>query len=141
FVDTPGHADFAGEVERVLKMVNGVLLLVDASEGPMPQTRFVLKKAMELHLEPIVVINKIDRPTARPAEVLDMVLDLFIELGADENQIEFPYVFASALQGYAKYQPEDESADLRPLFDSILKHIPAPEGDVEEPFLMQVSTL
>lgn len=141
FVDTPGHADFAGEVERVLKMVNGVLLLVDASEGPMPQTRFVLKKAMELHLKPIVVINKIDRPTARCSEVLDMVLDLFIELGADENQIEFPYVFASALQGYARFQPEDDNMDLAPLFESILKHIPAPEGDVEAPFLMQVSTL
>lgn len=141
FVDTPGHADFAGEVERVLKMVNGVLLLVDASEGPMPQTRFVLKKAMELHLKPIVVINKIDRPTARCSEVLDMVLDLFIELGADENQIEFPVVYASALQGFARYQPEDETDNLQPLFDSILQHIPAPEGSVDENFLMQVSTL
>lgn len=141
FVDTPGHADFAGEVERVLKMVNGVCLLVDASEGPMPQTRFVLKKAMELHLKPIVVINKIDRPTARCAEVLDMVLDLFIELGADENQIEFPYVYASALQGYARVQPDDDNDNLAPLFDSIVKNIPPPEGDEDAPFLMQVSTL
>lgn len=141
FVDTPGHADFAGEVERVLKMVNGVLLLVDASEGPMPQTRFVLKKAMELHLKPIVVINKIDRPSARCPEVLDMVLDLFIELGADENQIEFPYVYASALQGFARVEENDGNMDLAPLFESIIKNIPAPEGDVEDPFLMQVSTL
>ncbi|MGI8905582.1 MAG: translational GTPase TypA [Candidatus Sumerlaeaceae bacterium] len=141
FVDTPGHADFAGEVERVLKMVNGVLLLVDASEGPMPQTRFVLKKSMEMHLKPIVVVNKIDRPTARPAEVLDLVLDLFIELGADENQIEFPFVFASAINGVAMYQPEDTSDNLVPLFETIIKHIPAPAGDPEEPFLMQVSTL
>src|SRR5690606_10302822 len=106
FVDTPGHADFAGEVERVLKMVNGVLLLVDAKEGPMPQTRFVLKKAMELHLKPIVIINKIDRPAARPNEVVDMVLDLFIELGADDDQIEFPYLFASALNGFARLSPD-----------------------------------
>lgn len=141
FVDTPGHADFAGEVERVLKMVNGVLLLVDASEGPMPQTRFVLKKSMEMHLKPIVVVNKIDRPTARPAEVLDMVLDLFIELGADENQIDFPYVFASAINGYAMMKPEEKGTDLTPLFETILKHIPAPEGDLDTPFLMQVSTL
>lgn len=141
FVDTPGHSDFAGEVERVLKMVNGVLLLVDASEGPMPQTRFVLKKAMELHLKPIVVINKIDRPSARCAEVLDMVLDLFIELGADEQQIEFPSVYASAVNGYARRDPDDGNMDLKPLFEMILEHIPAPEGDPDEPFLMQVSTL
>lgn len=141
FVDTPGHADFAGEVERVLKMVNGVLLLVDASEGPMPQTRFVLKKAMEIGLQPIVVINKIDRPTARPSEVIDMVLDLFIELGADDNQIEFPYVFASALNGFARVTPDDDNMNLNPLFDAIIKHIPAPAGDENAPFLMQASTL
>ena len=141
FVDTPGHADFSGEVERVLKMVNGVLLLVDASEGPMPQTRFVLKKAMEMHLKPIVVINKIDRPSARCAEVLDEVLDLFIELGADENQIDFPYVYASAVNGYARYKPDDGNMDLTPLFQTILDKIPAPEGDPEKPFLFQVTTL
>ena len=141
FVDTPGHADFSGEVERVLAMVNGVLLLVDASEGPMPQTRFVLKKSMEMHLKPIVVINKIDRPTARCAEVLDMVLDLFIELGADENQIEYPVVYASALQGTAKMRMEEPDVNLDPLFDTILAHIPAPLGDPSSPFLLQVATL
>lgn len=141
FVDTPGHVDFSGEVERVLKMVNGVLLLVDASEGPMPQTRFVLKKSMELGLKPIVVINKIDRPNTRCAEVLDEVLDLFIELGADEEQIDFPYVFASALAGFARRKLEDASDDLSPLFQMILEHIPAPLGDPEAPFLMQVATL
>lgn len=141
FVDTPGHADFSGEVERVLKMVNGVLLLVDASEGPMPQTRFVLKKSMELGLKPIVVVNKIDRPSSRPAEVLDLVLDLFIELGADETQIDYPHVFASSMNGYAKRQVEDESKDLTPLFQMIVDHIPAPEGSPEDPFLMQVATL
>ncbi len=141
FVDTPGHADFSGEVERVLKMVNGILLLVDAAEGPMPQTRFVLKKSMEMHLKPIVVINKIDRPNARCAEVLDLVLDLFIELGADETQIEFPYVYVSALRGYAKAKPDDPEENLDPLFDMIIEHIPAPSGDMEAPFLMQVATL
>lgn len=141
FVDTPGHADFAGEVERVLKMVNGVLLLVDATEGPMPQTRFVLKKAMELNLKPIVVINKIDRPSARIPVVLDMVLDLFIELGADEDQIEFPSVYASGLNGFARFKPEDENMDMTPLFDMIIEHIPAPGGSKDDPFLMQVSTL
>ncbi|MBX7245527.1 MAG: GTP-binding protein [Candidatus Sumerlaeaceae bacterium] len=140
-VDTPGHADFGGEVERVLNTVNGVLLLVDATEGPMPQTRFVLKKSMELHLKPIVVINKIDRPTSRLAEVHDEVLDLFIELGADENQIDFPYVFVSALGGYAKLKPEQESEDLMPLFQMIVDKIPAPKGDANGPLLLQVSTL
>ena len=141
FVDTPGHADFAGEVERVLKMVNGVLLLVDASEGPMPQTRFVLKKAMELHIKPIVVINKIDRPTARCAEVHDEVLDLFIELGADAHQIEFPTVYASAVNGYARFKPDDGNMDLKPLFQMIVDQVPAPTGDPEAPFMMQVATL
>ena len=141
FVDTPGHADFSGEVERVLNMVNGVLLLVDASEGPMPQTRFVLKKSMEMHLRPIVVINKIDRPSARCAEVVDMVLDLFIELGADENQIDIPCVYASALRGIAKRSMDDPDTGLAPLFEMILEHIPAPVGDPAAPFLMQVATL
>lgn len=141
FVDTPGHADFGGEVERVLKMVNGVLLLVDASEGPMAQTRFVLKKSMELGLKPIVVINKVDRPTARCAEVLDMVLDLFIELGADEEHIDFPKVYASALAGFAKRREDDPEEGMRPLFDMIVEHIPPPATDPDAPFLMQVATL
>jgi GTP-binding protein len=141
FVDTPGHADFSGEVERVLNMVNGVLLLVDAAEGPMPQTRFVLRKSMEMHLKPIVVINKVDRPAARCAQVLDEVLDLFIELGADEHQIEFPSVYASALKGFAKRKVDDPEENLDPLFDMIIEHIPAPVGDPDGPFLMQVSTL
>lgn len=141
FVDTPGHADFGGEVERVLKMVDGVLLLVDATEGPMAQTRFVLKKSMELGLKPLVVINKIDRPSARCAEVHDLVLDLFIELGADDDQIDFAHVYASALAGYAKRRLDDPSIDLRPLFDFIIEQIPAPEADPDRPFLMQVATL
>ncbi|MEG6566096.1 translational GTPase TypA [Thermoanaerobacterium saccharolyticum] len=140
-VDTPGHADFGGEVERVLKMVDGVLLLVDAFEGPMPQTRFVLSKALELNLKPIVVVNKIDRPDARPEEVIDEVLDLFIELGADDDQIDFPVVYASAREGIAKLSLNDESVDLRPLFDIILKEIPAPEGDIDDPLQLIVTTL
>ncbi|MGF7399305.1 translational GTPase TypA [Thermoanaerobacterium thermosaccharolyticum] len=140
-VDTPGHADFGGEVERVLKMVDGVLLLVDAFEGPMPQTRFVLSKALELNLKPIVVVNKIDRPDARPEEVIDEVLDLFIELGADDDQIDFPVVYASAREGVAKLNLKDESVDLRPLFDTILKEIPAPEGDIDDPLQLIVTTL
>ena len=115
-VDTPGHADFGGEVERVLKMVDGVLLLVDAFEGPMPQTRFVLRKALQLNLKPIVVVNKIDRPEARPGEVVDEVLDLFIELGADDDQLEFPVVYASSRAGYAVLDTDDEKRDLEPLF-------------------------
>lgn len=140
-VDTPGHADFGGEVERVLKMVDGVLLLVDAFEGPMPQTRFVLSKALELNLKPIVVVNKIDRPDARPEEVIDEVLDLFIELGADDEQIDFPVVYASAREGIAKLSLKDESVDLRPLFDTILKEIPAPEGNIDDPLQLIVTTL
>ncbi|WP_434643997.1 translational GTPase TypA [Thermoanaerobacterium thermosaccharolyticum] len=140
-VDTPGHADFGGEVERVLKMVDGVLLLVDAFEGPMPQTRFVLSKALELNLKPIVVVNKIDRPDARPEEVIDEVLDLFIELGADDDQIDFPVVYASAREGVAKLNLKDESVDLRPLFDTILKEIPAPEGNIYDPLQLIVTTL
>lgn len=128
-VDTPGHADFGGEVERTLKMVDGVLLLVDASEGPLPQTRFVLKKALELKLVPILVVNKIDRPDARIQEVLNEVYDMFIDLDADENQLEFPIVYANAKAGIAKLEMTEDSEDLRPLFDLILNTIPAPEGE------------
>lgn len=140
-VDTPGHADFGGEVERILTMVDGVLLLVDAFEGCMPQTRFVLKKALGLKKTPLVVINKIDRPGARPAEVIDEVLDLFIELGADDDQIEFPVIYASARDGYASKDPDVREGDLRPLFDAILEHIPAPSGDLEGPAQMLFSSL
>src|SRR3989337_2593922 len=128
-VDYPGHADFGGEVERTLKMVDGVLLLVDASGGPLPQTRFVLKKALELRLTPILVINKIDRPDARIKEVLNEVYDLFIDLEATEEQIDFPVVYTIAREGIARLSPEEDSKDLRHLFELILKTIPAPEGD------------
>lgn len=128
-VDTPGHADFGGEVERILLMVDGVLLLVDAFEGCMPQTRFVLKKALTLGKKPIVVVNKIDRPGARPDEVIDEVLDLFIELGADEEQIEFPVVYASGRNGYAFINEDDEKTDLKPLFETIINEVPVPKGD------------
>ncbi|MEQ2129833.1 translational GTPase TypA [Caldanaerobacter subterraneus KAk] len=140
-VDTPGHADFSGEVERVLKMVDGVLLLVDSFEGPMPQTRFVLSKALELDLKPIVVISKIDRPDARPNEVIDEVFDLFIELGANDDQIDFPVVYTSGKEGIAKLDLKEESRDLRPLFETIIKYIPAPSGDIEGPFQLIVTTL
>ena len=132
-VDTPGHADFGGEVERILQMVDGVLLLVDAFEGCMPQTRFVLKKALALGKKAVVVVNKIDRPMARPHEVVDEVLDLFIELGADDEQIEFPVIFASGRDGYATYSPDVAGTDMKPLFDAIVKEIDAPEGDVDGP--------
>lgn len=132
-VDTPGHADFGGEVERILLMVDGVLLLVDAFEGCMPQTRFVLKKALGLGKKTVVVINKIDRPNARPAEVIDEVLDLFIELGANDDQIEFPIIYCSARDGYASLDPDDRGGDIRPLFDAILEHVPAPEGETDGP--------
>ena len=132
-VDTPGHADFGGEVERILQMVDGVLLLVDAFEGCMPQTRFVLKKALALGKKAVVVINKIDRPMARPLEVVDEVLDLFIELGADEDQIEFPVVFASGRDGYATLNPETVGSDMKPLFEAIVNEINPPEGDVDAP--------
>lgn len=128
-VDTPGHADFGGEVERIMKMVDGVLLVVDAFEGCMPQTRFVLKKALEQKLAPIVVINKMDREFARPLEVVDEVLDLFIDLGADEEQLEFPVIFASGIAGIATNDLDVEAVDLKPLFDDIIKYIPAPSGD------------
>ena len=130
-VDTPGHADFGGEVERILMMVDGVLLLVDAFEGCMPQTRFVLKKALGLGKKPLVVVNKIDRPGARPAEVVDEVLDLFIELGADEDQLEFPVVYASGRDGFASLDPDVPGTDMKPLFEEIIREIPAPEGDPE----------
>ena len=132
-VDTPGHADFGGEVERILQMVDGVLLLVDAFEGCMPQTRFVLKKALSLGKKAVVVINKVDRPMARPLEVVDEVLDLFIELGADEDQIEFPVVFASGRDGYATYSPDIKGEDMKPLFEEIVKEIEAPTGDADAP--------
>ncbi len=140
-VDTPGHADFGGEVERILQMVDGVLLLVDAFEGCMPQTRFVLKKALALGKKAVVVINKIDRPMARPHEVVDEVLDLFIELGADEDQIEFPVVFASAKDGYATYSPEKPGEDMRPLFEAIIKEIEPPEGDPSAPLQILFSNI
>lgn len=140
-VDTPGHADFGGEVERVLMMVNGVLLIVDAFEGPMPQTRFVLRKALELKLTPIVVINKIDRPEARPAEVVDEVLDLFIELGADEDQLDFPVVYVSAREGIAGFSPDSLADNLEPLFKVIMKKIPAPVADPAAPLQLLVTTL
>ena len=140
-VDTPGHADFGGEVERVLKMVDGVLLLVDSFEGPMPQTRFVLRKALSLKLPVIVVINKIDRPDARCDEVVDEVLDLFIELGADETALDRPIVYASARTGTATLDLDKPSPDLRPLFETILEYIPAPEGDMEGPAQVLISTI
>lgn len=140
-VDTPGHADFGGEVERVLGMVDGCILIVDANEGPMPQTRFVLKKALEKGLRPIVVVNKIDRPQADPHGAVDKVLDLFLELGADDDQCEFPYLFASGLEGYAKEDLDEQGVDMQPLFDAILRHVPPPVGDVNKPLQLQVTTL
>jgi GTP-binding protein len=140
-VDTPGHADFGGEVERVMSMVDGVLLLVDAVEGPMPQTRFVTKKALELGLRPIVVVNKIDRPGARPDMVVNYTFDLFDKLGATEDQLDFPVVYASALDGYATLELNQPNTDMRPLFDIILQHVPAPIGNADEPLQLQISAL
>lgn len=140
-VDTPGHADFGGEVERVLKMVDSVLLVVDSYEGPMPQTKFVLKKALELGLQPIVVINKIDKPNARPEEVIDEVFELFIELGADDEQLDFPIIYASAREGFARYNVEDTNNDMIPLFETILENVEAPKGDIDGPLQMLVTTL
>ncbi len=140
-VDTPGHADFGGEVERVLGMVDGCLLIVDANEGPMPQTRFVLKKALEKGLRPIVFVNKIDRPQADPYGAVDKVLDLFLELGADEDQCDFPYLFGSGLGGYAKKDLDAEGVDMQPLFDEILDRVPPPVGDPTKPLQLQVTTL
>ena len=140
-VDTPGHADFGGEVERIMKMVDGVLLVVDAFEGCMPQTRFVLKKALEQKLAPIVVINKMDREFARPLEVIDEVLDLFIDLGADEDQLEFPVIFASGIAGIATRDLDVEAVDLKPLFEDIIKYIPAPSGDKTGPLQAQITLM
>ncbi len=140
-VDTPGHADFGGEVERILTMVDGVLLLVDAFEGCMPQTRFVLKKALGLHKTPLVVVNKVDRDGARPEEVIDEVLDLFIELGADDDQIDFPVVYASARDGYSSLDPNVREGDMRPLLDAILEYIPSPKGDLDGPAQILFSSL
>ena len=140
-VDTPGHADFGGEVERIMMMVDGVLLLVDAFEGCMPQTRFVLQKALNLHKKAIVVVNKVDRPGARPLEVIDEVLDLFIELGADDDQLEFPVVYASARDGYASLSAEAREGDMRPLLDSILENIAPPQGDLNGPLQIRFSSL
>lgn len=140
-VDTPGHADFGGEVERVLGMVDCVLLLVDAQEGPMPQTRFVTKKALALGLKPIVVINKIDKPSARPSWVIDQTFELFDKLGATDEQLDFPIVYASGLSGFAKLNEEDESTDMRPLFETILKYTPEPAGDADKPLQLQISQL
>ncbi|MGP4060827.1 translational GTPase TypA [Halobacillus litoralis] len=140
-LDTPGHADFGGEVERILKMVDGVLLVVDAYEGCMPQTRFVLKKALEQKLTPVVVLNKIDRPNARPNEVVDEVLDLFIELGADDEQLEFPVVYASALNGTSGDEPEDQQDTMDPIFKLIMNNIPAPVDTKEDPLQFQVTLL
>ncbi len=140
-VDTPGHADFGGEVERILKMVNGVILLVDAAEGPMPQTRFVLSKALELGHRVIVVVNKIDRPDQRVLEVVDEVLELLIDLDATDDQLESPMLFCSGRQGTASYSPDVAGTDLQPLFDTILNYIPGPEADVDQPFQMLVSSI
>ena len=140
-VDTPGHADFGGEVERVLGMVDGCVLIVDANEGPMPQTRFVLKKALEKGLRPIVVVNKIDRPRAHPDGAVDKVFDLFVELGADDDQCDFTTLYASGLQGYVKEEIEEEGVDMEPLFEAIINHVPPPAGDVNKPLQLQVTTL
>lgn len=140
-VDTPGHADFGGEVERVLGMVDCVVLLVDAQEGPMPQTRFVTKKALALGLKPIVVINKIDKPSARPSWVIDQTFELFDNLGATDEQLDFPIVYASGLSGFAKLDENDESSDMRPLFETILKHTPAPSGSADKTLQLQISQL
>jgi len=140
-VDTPGHADFGGEVERIMRMVDGVLLVVDSFEGCMPQTKFVLRKALQNGLTPVVVLNKIDRPNARPAEVVDEVLDLFIELEANDDQLDFPVVYASALNGTASLDPERQDANMEALYEKIIEHIPAPKGNIEEPLQFQVTLL
>ena len=140
-IDTPGHADFGGEVERVLKMVDGVVLVVDAFEGPMPQTKFVLRKALELNHPVVVCVNKVDRPEARPDEVVDEVLELFMELDANEDQLDSPFVFASARDGYASEDPSAREGDMKPLFEAIINHIPAPKGDVNAPAQALISTI
>ncbi len=140
-VDTPGHADFGGEVERVLKMVDGVILVVDAFEGPMPQTKFVTQKALDLGLPIVVCINKCDRPEARPEEVVDEVLELFMDLNASDEQLDCPFVFASARDGYAVRSLSDEKKDMQPLFDTIVDYIPAPQGDENGPLQVLISTI
>lgn len=140
-IDTPGHADFGGEVERVLKMVDGVLLLIDSQEGVMPQTKFVVKKALSLGLRPIVIVNKIDKPAADPERVINEVFDLFVALDANEEQLDFPIIYAAAREGYAKLKLEDESKNLEPLFDMIIKHVPSPSGKDTNPIQIQVFTL
>src|SRR6266850_1719349 len=140
-IDTPGHADFGGEVERGLTMVDGVLLLVDASEGPLPQTRFVLRKALESRLPVVLVVNKVDRPDARIGEVLDEVYELFLDLGADEHQIEFPIIYCNARAGWASLDPDVEGSDLKPLCELVLEHIPPPEYEEGHPFQALVTNL
>ena len=140
-IDTPGHADFGSEVERVLRMVDSVILVVDAYEGPMPQTKFVLKKSLELGLKPIVVLNKIDKPTARPQEVINRLFDLFIHLGASDEQADFTTIYASAKNGYAMKQVTDEAKDLTPLFNAILEHVPEAPNFPDKPFRMQIANL
>lgn len=140
-LDTPGHSDFGGEVERIMRMVDGVLLVVDSFEGCMPQTRFVLKKALEQNLTPILVVNKIDRENARPLEVVDEVYDLFIDLGANEDQLEFPIIYASGLKGTASTEPDKQGRDMKPLFEAIIRHIPAPQVDLNGPLQLQVTML
>jgi GTP-binding protein len=140
-IDTPGHADFGGEVERTLQMADGALVLVDAFEGPMPQTKFVLRKAFACHIRPIVVINKVDRPDARPIEVLNEIFDTFVEQGASEAQLDFPYIFASGKAGFATLDPHEESGDVKPLFEMIVRHVPGPVVDPDSPFRMLCTTL
>ena len=140
-IDTPGHADFGGEVERTLQMADSALVLVDAFEGPMPQTKFVLRKAFECHIKPIVVINKVDRPDARPEEVLNEIFDTFVELGASEEQADFAYIFASGRTGFASDDPKATSGDMRPLLDLIVAKVPGPEVDLDKPFSMVCTTL
>src|SRR5262249_12348594 len=139
-IDTPGHADFGGEVERVLRMADGALVLIDAAEGPMPQTRFVLQKALSYRLRPVVGVNKVDRPDARPKEVLDEAFELFLELGADDELADFPYIFTSARDGYATHDLNVRGDSMQPLFDLILKSIPGPEVEPDEPLQMLVTT-
>src|SRR5687768_13096879 len=140
-IDTPAHADFGGEVERVLSMADGVFLLVDAAEGPMPQTRFVLKKAFQHELRPIVVINKIDRQDARADEVLNMVFDLFVELGADDETLDFPVLYASGRAGTASWKLEEPGKDIKPVFEALMKHIPAPHGDPDKSLQIRISSI
>ena len=140
-IDTPGHADFGGEVERVLNMADGALLIVDAFEGPMPQTRFVLRHALDLGLRIVLVVNKIDRPGSRPNEVVDEVFDLMVELEASDEQLDFPIIYASAMNGYARYNPDDENNNMVPLLDTILKEVPAPDCEPSGPVALQICTV